>query len=817
MHSHRIACLLALLSFPLGCGDDDGATDAGRDAATDAPTGICVMSTQCDDGEFCNGEERCMPEDPMAGPDGCVAGVMPCPSATCDEDADRCGDGCSDPDADGDGFDAVECGGDDCDDSRPTVNPGAAEICDLESIDEDCDPTTLGEVDRDGDGFSDSRCCNGDVCGEDCDDTRANTNRLAPEVCDGLDTDCDGEVDEGATIMGFADEDRDLFGDPDRPIMGCPGWPGISTSPMDCDDSDPSVNASIAELMDGIDNDCDMVVDEDTVSFAWYPDDDGDGFGAPDFARAIVRPSRPDGYAILSSDCDDTDPAINPRAVERCNGVDDDCNPETTFTLGLNDSEDDDGDGFADAACETEQPDCDDRDARRHPGARETCDEVDEDCDGTVDEGCDEPFDAGMPDAGTDAGMGMDAGPPCPPGGCRPPFPSSGADGDLILAGTEERTLPAGVYEYDRIEIGANAVLRSNGTGVLELRARQPVILRGRIDLSGGDGGSGRETPCSIAVLHGGRAGHTGRQGTAAPMGDCAVGGGGGLGVEGGRGGGACANGGFYGGGGGARNRAGQAGGGGGGYGGGGGGAAYQGSDLAGGGGARELSATMGGNGGMLGTAAQGGRTSVPEYDGADGQARFGSAPGCANGGGGGGGSIGEDAANDLAVMSTFRPGSGGGGGGSGIEGGDRCGEGGGGGGGGGALRITSHASVTITNTARISVAGGQGGNGAGRAGVSTAGSGGGGGGSGGVLYLAAPQVRIDDGAVVDAGGGSGGSTPRGCGGSSRGGNGGVGRIRLSVEPSTCMISASTTPPMPAAGCVPNTTPGEVYIGAYPR
>lgn len=78
-------------------------------------------------------------------------------------------------DRDGDGYTAAECGGDDCDDDNIDVNPGAAELCDPLDVDEDCDPSTFGARDGDGDGLVDAACCNFDstgsaACGQDCDD-----------------------------------------------------------------------------------------------------------------------------------------------------------------------------------------------------------------------------------------------------------------------------------------------------------------------------------------------------------------------------------------------------------------------------------------------------------------------------------------------------------------------------------------------------------------------------------------------------------------------------------------------------------------------
>lgn len=83
------------------------------------------------------------------------------------------------PDADHDSVRAVECGGTDCDDHDANRRPGNPEVCDTAGHDEDCDPTTFGIRDVDGDGFPDSLCRNVDPVthavlsqGTDCDDHR---------------------------------------------------------------------------------------------------------------------------------------------------------------------------------------------------------------------------------------------------------------------------------------------------------------------------------------------------------------------------------------------------------------------------------------------------------------------------------------------------------------------------------------------------------------------------------------------------------------------------------------------------------------------
>jgi len=87
-------------------------------------------------------------------------------------------------DLDGDGW--LACGGD-CDDTDPDTYPGAPEQCNGE--DDDCNPATSEHDDLDGDGFTP---CNGD-----CDDTEQAVHPdVATDPCDGVDDDCDGDVDE---------------------------------------------------------------------------------------------------------------------------------------------------------------------------------------------------------------------------------------------------------------------------------------------------------------------------------------------------------------------------------------------------------------------------------------------------------------------------------------------------------------------------------------------------------------------------------------------------------------------------------------------
>jgi hypothetical protein len=298
------------------------------------------VSTSLGDGDGYSRVVDCDNDDPAVVPSLPVEDGFA--TNTCVSAADDCYD-CPPVDADGDGLTAAEG---DCDDGDPTIRPGAPEACD--AIDQDCDGDlvesfTNTDADAEPDCIDEDDDGDGSLDVADCLPLHADVYAGAPAACDGVDTDCDGALEAGEDD---GDGDGYTVCEPysPHPSLAVPGLGG-----GDCDDADASVSPDSVEACDGLDTDCDPA--------STLPDDvDADGDGDP----------------ACASDCDDADPAVSGLASEACDGLDNDCDGVVP-----DDEEDEDGDGVSICA-----GDCDDEDSAAYPGGPEQCDAIDQDCDG---------------------------------------------------------------------------------------------------------------------------------------------------------------------------------------------------------------------------------------------------------------------------------------------------------------------------------------------------------------------------------------------------------------------------------------------------
>jgi len=404
--------------------DADGFGDDYNTVTGCAPLpGFVGQAGDCDDSDFSvkpTGVELCNGIDDDCDTEIDEADANDAPEWYTDYDGDGFGDpgvfvnACQQPSG-------LVANDDDCNDFDATINPGAVDICNG-LIDDDCDPLTLEDdvsgddwfEDLDGDGAGDPAGVVVNACdqpsglvaeGDDCDDTNPDMFPGAPELCNGLSDDCDGDIDEDPQDVAatwYVDLDGDGFADPNATfVVICTPPPNGVLTNDDCDDTDPNVYPGAPELCNGgVDDDCDLFTFDDDSPTApiWYADADGDGFGDPNDMLQVCN--QPTGYITDDTDCDDILATVNPGMPEVCNaGVDDDCDP-----LTLEDDEDGftwypdvDGDGHgvpAGAVIACNQPsstsllddDCADGNPFRAPSLPELCNGFDDNCDLVVDE-----------------------------------------------------------------------------------------------------------------------------------------------------------------------------------------------------------------------------------------------------------------------------------------------------------------------------------------------------------------------------------------------------------------------------------------------
>jgi hypothetical protein len=282
-----------------------------------------------------------------------------------DLDKDGEGNACdADDDNDGDP-DVIDCAPLD-----PLANHNAKEDCD--GVDNNCN----GQVDE---GFADfdkddmANCVDpdddndGDEDGDDCEPLNPTAHSNGQEVCDGVDNNCNGKTDEGSGdldgdgIANCVDLDADGDGDPND---------------EDCAPFNAAISAGADEVCDGEDNNCNNQVDEG------WPDFDKDGLAN------CVDPDDDNDGDVDTSDCAPLDGTKHNGAVEACDGDDNNCNGK--FDEGFPNF---DGDGEADCIDNDDDNDgdpdivdCNPLSAVVYTGAPELCDSLDNDCNKIVDD-----------------------------------------------------------------------------------------------------------------------------------------------------------------------------------------------------------------------------------------------------------------------------------------------------------------------------------------------------------------------------------------------------------------------------------------------
>ncbi len=278
--------------------DFDGVGDVCDVCPLDAPDQDLDNDGVCNSDDICPGGDDNVNSDTDSIPDHCDN----CPDYDNEQQVDTDGDGRGDPcddcpldafpndDVDGDGI---------CDSADSCIQSPPGRDSDLDGIEDACDNCvntpnpSQDDTDLDGSG----------------------------DACDACPEDYDGGFRE------YPDADADGF--PDLPDLDGDGYPDI----CDCDIYEPAAYPGAEEICDGIDNDCDNVVDgPDAVgAVIWFADMDGDGWGNLEVTQLACE--QPYNFVRNRRDCNDSLPTVNPDGVEVCNERDDDCDGQADEDL----------------------------------------------------------------------------------------------------------------------------------------------------------------------------------------------------------------------------------------------------------------------------------------------------------------------------------------------------------------------------------------------------------------------------------------------------------------------------------------------------
>lgn len=218
-------------------------------------------------------------------------------------------------DVDNDAYKDAAFGGNDCNDNDSAIHPNAPELCD--GLDNNCDGSMeTDEVDGDGDGHM--------ICEGDCNDNQSSISPGAIELCDNLDNNCDGQVDEGDVCVNICSLEnckcsREGLGYcaeawmanivNDSVLLQCSNW-WMNGTPETCNE---------------IDDDCDGEMDEGDVC---------EGVCSLEQCRcsqegvdtcAILFRANPVDNMLMFMRCINW---FNAGTNETCNGIDDNCNGE---------------------------------------------------------------------------------------------------------------------------------------------------------------------------------------------------------------------------------------------------------------------------------------------------------------------------------------------------------------------------------------------------------------------------------------------------------------------------------------------------------